>query len=69
VALAAFWSGGSMAPPEAPVVPPGEHLSAHAVAGAVMLAVVLAEPHLAARKYGQYLALGLEIASGSRRWK
>ena len=28
-AMAAFFSGGSLAPPAAPVVPPGEHLSAH----------------------------------------
>jgi hypothetical protein len=66
-ALAVFWSGGSMAPPEAPVVPPAEHLTAHAVGGAVMLAVVHTEPQRAAEKYRQFLSLGLEAANGGRR--
>src|SRR5690606_25846941 len=32
-AIAAFWSGGSVAPPGGPVVPPGEDLAPRAVAG------------------------------------
>src|SRR5262245_4657054 len=32
-AVAAFWSNGSMAPPEAPPVTPGEYLTAQAVSG------------------------------------
>jgi hypothetical protein len=48
-AMAAFWSGGSLAPPEAPVVPPGEILTAHGSAGPVMLAAVLTEPQKAPR--------------------
>jgi hypothetical protein len=34
-AVAAFWSGDSMAPPEAPKVPPQPHFTGLAVAGAV----------------------------------
>jgi hypothetical protein len=37
-ALAAFWSGGSMAPEDAPAVPPAPHMTGVAVASAVTLA-------------------------------
>jgi hypothetical protein len=63
-AVAAFWSGGSLAPPEAPAVPPGETLTAVAAAGAVMLAAVLHEPERAAEKYRLFLAQALDIAAG-----
>jgi hypothetical protein len=68
-AMAAFWSGGSMAPPGVPAVPPGEHLTAHGVSGAVMLAAVLADPATAPEKYRRFFAQGLEVASGASRWK
>ncbi|MDF2867610.1 MAG: hypothetical protein K0S11_1080 [Gammaproteobacteria bacterium] len=64
VGLAAFWSGGSITPPEAPVVNPGESLTAHAVTGAIMLAAVSQEPQHAAKKYQQFLQQGLLIAQG-----
>jgi hypothetical protein len=38
LALAAFWSGGSMTPANLPVVKPPDHLTATAVAGGVLLA-------------------------------
>jgi hypothetical protein len=63
-AVAAFWSGGSLGPPNVPAIPPGEQLTAHGVAGAVMLAAVLAEPEKAPEKYRQFFALGREVASG-----
>ena len=68
-AVAAFWSGGSLAPPNAPVVPPGEYLTAHGVAGAVMLAAVLSEPEKAPDKYRKFLAQGIEVAKGAQKWK
>jgi hypothetical protein len=68
-AMAAFWSGGSLAPPKLPVVPPGEHLTGHGVAGAVLLAAVLTEPQKAAEKHRRFLALGAEVADGANRWK
>src|SRR4029450_7907410 len=37
-AIAAFWSGDSMAPPGAPKVPPQPHFTGLAVAGSVALA-------------------------------
>lgn len=63
-AVAAFWSGGSLAPPEAPVVPPGDTLTAGAVAGAVLLGAVQREPERAPEKYRRFIAQGLDIARG-----
>src|SRR5947209_15569832 len=68
-AMAAFWSGGSLAPPNVPVVPPGEYLTAHGVAGAVMLAAVQSEPEKAPEKYQKFLAQGIEVAKGTQRWR
>ena len=68
-AVAAFWSGGSLAPPNVPVVPPGEYLTAHGVAGAVMLAAVQAEPEKAPEKFRKFLAQGIEVAKGTQQWK
>jgi hypothetical protein len=68
-AMAAFWSGGSMAPPNVPAVPPGETLTAHGVAGAVLLSAVLTEPEKAADKQRKFLAQGVEVLGGGNRWK
>ncbi len=62
-AMAAFWSGGSMGPPHAPVVPPGPTLTAHAASGAVMLAAVARQPEKAPEKYMKFLELGRELMS------
>jgi uncharacterized protein DUF6931 len=59
-ALAVFFSGGSLAPPAAPVVPPAEHLSGHAVSGAVMLAAV-ADPPKAKERYQKFINDGLRL--------
>jgi len=67
-AAAAFWYEGSLAPPNVPVVPPAEDLSAHGVAGSVMLAAVRSEPEKAPEKYRHYFELGVEVAKGALRW-
>jgi hypothetical protein len=61
--LAAFFSGGSLAPPEAPVVPPGEFLSAKAVSGAVIFAAVAKEPERAPEKFKSFVAQGVEVSN------
>jgi len=66
-AMAAFWSSGSMGPPAAPVVPPGPHLTAHAAAGAVMLAAVARQPEKAPDKYGEFLRIGKELMNHQTR--
>ena len=63
-AVAAFWSGGSLAPPELPVVPPAPHLNGVAVAGAVRLAAVQTEPQKADEKRARYIAAAVDIANG-----
>lgn len=68
-AAAAFWSGGSLGPANVPAIPPGEHLTAHGVAGAVMLAAVLSEPEKAPEKYRTFFALGIDVANGAAKWK
>jgi len=62
-ALAVFFSGGSIAPPELPAVPPQPSMTPNSVFGAVMLACVLKDPEKAPEKYQSYLAEGLKVAS------
>ena len=68
-ALAAFLSGGSLAPPGIAEVPPAEHLTAAAVAGAVTLAAVIQEPEKAPERYQKFFALGFDVANGKNRWR
>ncbi|WP_291295957.1 DUF6931 family protein [Elioraea sp.] len=63
-AVGAFWSGGSMAPLGQPVVPPAEHLTGVAVAGAVSLAAVRREPEKAEATLHRFIQSGLDIAAG-----
>jgi hypothetical protein len=66
--LAAFVSGGSLGPPEGPVVPPAEDLTAKAVAGAVTLAADAEEPEQAAENFRNFLNQGLEVATRIKLW-
>jgi len=61
-ALAVFWSGGSIAPPEIQEVPPAPHLCAQAVANSIILAAVRSEPQHASEKYKQFLQIGAAVA-------
>jgi hypothetical protein len=63
LAAAAFWSGGSLAPPHLPPVPPKDELTGTAIAGAIKLATAsaLAGPEPAKAKF---VAIGAEVASG-----
>ena len=63
-AVAAFWSGGSLAPPNLPAVPPPPHLSGVAVCGAVTLAAVQTEPALAEQKRQRYIEIAIDVANG-----
>src|SRR5262249_8721736 len=63
-ATGAAWSGGSLAPPQAPVVPPGETLTPQAVAGAVLLAAVRREPERATERHRRAIAQAVDIARG-----
>lgn len=63
-AVGAFWSGGSMAPENAPPVPPAEHFTALAVSGAVLLAAVRTRPERAPQRLARFLDAAREIAAG-----
>jgi len=67
--LAAFFSGGSLAPPEAPPVPPGEFLTAKAVSGAVIFAAVAREPDKAQEKFKSFVAQGVEVTNRVKLWE
>jgi hypothetical protein len=67
--LAAFFSGGSLAPPEAPAVPPGEYLTAKAVSGAVIFAAVSAEPEKAPEKFQTFVAQGVDVTNRIKLWE
>lgn len=63
-ALAAFWSGGSLAPPDAPVVvPPGDGLTGTAAGAAVLLAAAVVPKETPVR-YRAALAQALDIGNG-----
>ena len=69
VALGAYFSGGSMAPPEMQQpVPPADHFTAQSVRGAVMLAAVAKEPEAADEKYRRFLQMGLDVAYRRLHW-
>jgi hypothetical protein len=67
--LGAFFSGESLAPPNAPVVPPGEFMTAKAVAGAVMIAAVASAPEEAPERYRAYIAQGIQVARKINLWQ
>lgn len=64
-ALAAFWSGGSMAPEDAPVVPPSNNLCHHAASCAVILTGTV-QPQSASDHYQQFIAFGKEFIASTR---
>jgi len=59
-AISAFWSGGSMAPPNAPSVPPPPDLMPQALFGAISLAAVAQGGEKAPQMQKRFLELGLE---------
>lgn len=67
-AVAVFWSGGSIAPPGQPVVPPADHLTGVAVSGAVVLASVRVKPAQAPARLLLFLASAKDIANGGAGW-
>ncbi|TVS08484.1 MAG: FHA domain-containing protein [Planctomycetaceae bacterium] len=58
VALAAFWSEGSLAPPDLAPVPPPETATAKAVTGALMTAAPCGDPRQTPQRYRAFLDAG-----------
>src|SRR5262249_30851354 len=67
-ASAALWSGGSLSLPDAPVVAPGETLTAQGVANAVLMAAEAREPEKARQRYSQFFTEGIGVATGAKKW-
>lgn len=63
-AIGAFWSGGSLGPPNVPEMPPAPHMCGVAVASAVLLAAVRGDPVRAEERYVAFLASARDIAQG-----
>ncbi|HEX2943572.1 MAG TPA: hypothetical protein VHO91_21130 [Rhodopila sp.] len=63
-AVAAFWSGDSMAPAGQPKVPPAPHLAGTAVVGAIILASVRTFPQRQEARLRRFLRSALDIAAG-----
>ena len=68
LAMAATWTGGSLAPPSAPKVPPGPFVPAKAVAGAVLLAAVKGDPVKIGDTQRLFVELGVGVAQGRFIW-
>lgn len=68
VALAVYFSGGSLTPPDQVPVPPPEHVTGVSAATAVILSAVLGDPAQTEERYRRFLALGIEVANGTNRW-
>ena len=63
-AVAAFWSGGSLAPENLPEVAAPPHLMGSAVVSTVMLAAVKPDAKLADQKRARYVRAAIDIAMG-----
>jgi hypothetical protein len=63
VAFGAFFSGGSMAPPGAPEVPPAKDLTACMTMNAVLIAAVAKEPQKAPQRYQRFVEIGIQTAN------
>lgn len=65
LAMAAFWSGGSLLGPDVPPVVPDEKLTGQAVTSSLMIAAVFGDPKQAKPRYQAFLAKALQVASGA----
>lgn len=63
-AMGAFWSGGSLAPEGMADVPPGEHLTGVAIAGAIVLASVRVSVERQNERLLKFLDSARAIAAG-----
>jgi hypothetical protein len=63
LAMAVFFAGPSMAPPNLQAVPPPEHATSEMVANVVVLAGVVNEPEKAKEKYGVFMQKALALVA------
>ena len=65
VVLAVYGTGGSLAPPDLPDVPPERDMTARAVSASLALASVRGEPTSIFVRQRELVDLGLSIAEGN----
>lgn len=63
LAMAIFWSEGSIGDASGPFIAPPDHLTATAVAGCIMLTAALIDPLQVENQFKHYLAQGINIAN------
>ena len=64
LAMAAFWSGGSIAPPDMGDIAPDDKLTGQAIASSLMIAAVSGDATKAKERYRTFLAKAPDVASG-----
>ncbi len=67
-ALAVYFSGGSITPPDVPPVPPPAGAAARAIAGSVTLAAVSPPPEKAPERFRQFVEQAMEVAVRIQLW-
>jgi hypothetical protein len=67
--MASFLSGGSLAPPGLPEVPPPEHLTGHSVGCAVKFVATSGNADQIEVNQRRLLELGIAVADGKNRWE
>jgi hypothetical protein len=68
IAMGAFWSGGSMNPPNLPAVAPKPVLTAKTVSAGLLMAALKYAPAKKDETERQFAALGLGVAEGKHAW-
>lgn len=66
--VGAFWSNGSMSPPDAPVVEPKDDLAGKAISGGAIMSSVFHAPEKAPDKQKVFTTLGVAVAAGEHPW-
>lgn len=68
LAMAVFWSGGSMTNPGGPVISPPPHLAGKLVSSCLFLAAVLHDAFKFRTHYQEFLGIGIDVARGINHW-
>lgn len=69
VAMAAFWSAGSMSPPGNPDVPCPPYLAHRVVGEGVIVAAGLGDPEKAIVRWPLFVQLGRDVLAGRNTWE
>jgi hypothetical protein len=68
IAMSVFFSGGSMMPPDKPVIPPDPLLTANILTGTIVGLVAEVPPEKAKPTLLSFIALGISVATGKHPW-